>query len=132
MTITVRRATKADMPIVFKMMKVNSSFVERENSCVIWIYVYHFEFIHFQRNWALIWKKMVQNTLWKVQIHIKAFKFSVKTDSLFIISCGKCFTDLYQDGGFDGEYAFFFALLAEDSDVKDSNGFVYNGRRNSA
>ncbi|KAJ6647464.1 Thialysine N-epsilon-acetyltransferase [Pseudolycoriella hygida] len=30
--------------------------------------------------------------------------------------------DLYRDGGFDGGHSFFFTILAEDTELKDSNG----------
>lgn len=53
-------------------------------------------------------------------MHLRFLVFNKR----FIIPFGKYSIDLYRDGGFDGEYAYFFALLAEDSDIKDSNGFV--------
>lgn len=34
------------------------------------------------------------------------------------------YTDLYKDGGFDGGQAYFFILLAEDTDFKKPDGFV--------
>lgn len=52
----------------------------------------------------------------------------------FVINCRsfmcKCRTidpnhlDLYRDGGFDGGHAYFFVLLAEDTDFKKPDGFV--------
>lgn len=32
--------------------------------------------------------------------------------------------DLHRDGGFDGGPAYYFAFLAEDSELMDSHGFV--------
>lgn len=34
--------------------------------------------------------------------------------------------DLYADGGFDGGFTYFFALLAEDSQLRDSNECVFS------
>ncbi|XP_031621498.1 uncharacterized protein LOC116339636 [Contarinia nasturtii] len=67
MTITIRRATKNDMPIVFKMMNDLAATLKQNAPSI---------------------------TL----------------------------EDLYRDGGFDGDLSYFFALLAEDSKVKDSKG----------
>lgn len=53
-------------------------------------------------------------------MHIKELAENLK------ISNGPKMTieDLHRDGGFDGGPAYYFAFLAEDSELMDSHGFV--------
>lgn len=34
--------------------------------------------------------------------------------------------DLYKNGGFDGNPSYFFVILAEDLELKDSNGYEFS------
>lgn len=51
-------------------------------------------------------------------ILIKEFTFCMYNAFIFLN------IDLYRDGGFDGDNAYFFILLAEDEGIKNSDGFV--------
>ncbi|XP_055305621.1 uncharacterized protein LOC129570157 [Sitodiplosis mosellana] len=68
MTITIRKALKGDMPVVYELMKGLAEYMQVGSPPAI---------------------------------HLD---------------------DLYRDGGFDGGHAYFFVLLAEDSDHKNPDG----------